>query len=125
MNKRTIPATDEAWEDGKLGRDESFVAVADVSIEDAVDEAAGTQAISIRLPKAMINDIKVIAARNKGIGYQTLMKQILQRFIDCEKKQIWNEYVAKMMKEQSAELQQSDKPAAPRKAVASKVRKAA
>lgn len=112
MNKRTIPATDEAWEDGLLGKDEAFVKVADVEVEAAIDEAAGTQAISIRLPKAMINDMKVIAAHHKGIGYQTLMKQILQRFIDCEKRQIWNEYVAQKIKEQSTEAQPAEKPAA-------------
>ena len=101
MNKLTIPATDEAWEDGLLGTDEQFVAVADTNTEAAIDEAAGTQLISIRLSKAMLNDLKVIAAHNKGIGYQTLMKQVMQRFIDCEKKQFWNEYVAKKIKEES------------------------
>ena len=101
MNKLTIPATDEAWEDGLLGADDQFVAVADTNTEAAIDEAAGTQLISIRLSKAMLNDLKVIAAHNKGIGYQTLMKQIMQRFIDCEKKQFWNEYVAEKIMEQS------------------------
>lgn len=123
MSKQAIPATDEAWEDGKLGRDEGFVAVADVDM-DAIDEAAGTQAISIRLPKAMINDLKVIAARNKGIGYQTLMKQIMQRFIESEKKLIWNEYVAQQIKEQAA-TPEASRAGKPSRALAAKVKKAA
>jgi hypothetical protein len=110
MNKRTIPATDEAWEDGLLGTDEQFVAVADTNAEAAIDEAAGTQLISIRIPKAMLNDLKVIAANNKGIGYQTLMKQVMQRFIDGEKKQFWNEYVAEKIKEQSQEIERAQQP---------------
>ena len=116
MNKFIITATDEAWEDGLLGTDEQFVAVADTNTETAIDDAAGTQLISIRISKAMLNDLKVIAAHNKGIGYQTLMKQVMQRFIDCEKKQFWNEYVAEKIKEQSQEISQAATTAEPAKA---------
>lgn len=102
MTKRTIPSTDEAWDDRSLGADENFVEVAPADLEKAADEASGTQLISIRMQKTMIDDFKAIAARNKGIGYQTLMKQILQRFIDGEKRHLWNEFVANKLKEESA-----------------------
>src|SRR5581483_3631401 len=106
MNGRSIPASDEAWEDRSLGSDEAAVKVVDEAATKAVDEAAGTQLISIRMQKSMIDEIKVIAAKNGGMGYQTLVKQVLQRFIDCEKRMVWNEYVSRKLKEQQKEADQ-------------------
>lgn len=108
MNERSIPASDEAWEDRSLGSDEAAVKVVDEATTKAVDEAAGTQLISIRMQKSMIDEIKVIAAKNGGMGYQTLIKQVLQRFIDSEKRMVWNEYVSRKLKEQQKEAD-SDK----------------
>lgn len=108
MSKRTIPATDEAWDDRSLGADENFVAVADEKLSAAADEASGTQLISIRMQKAMIDDLKAIASNHGNLGYQTLMKQILQRFIDGERRIIWNEFVSQKLKE---EQQTKDDPA--------------
>ena len=48
------------------------------------------QSISIRLPRSLIQDFKLIANLN-GLGYQTLMRQILKRFADAEIKQIVRE----------------------------------
>lgn len=97
MIKASIPASDEAWDDETLGAAAEFMKVADEAMESAVDEAAGTQLISIRMQKSMIDSFKAIAATNKGIGYQTLMKQILQRFLDCEMKRVWNEHLAQQL----------------------------
>ena len=47
MAAAKMPNTIEAWEEGLLGRDEKYVAVADASHEAALDEALGLQAISI------------------------------------------------------------------------------
>jgi len=111
MNKQTIPATDEAWDNRSLGADEEFVKVADEQLEAEISEAAGTQLISIRLQKSMIEDFKMLAELNGEMGYQTLMKQILQRFIDCEKKRIFNELVAEKLKEKRAlEEEEQHKP---------------
>mgnify|MGYP003596530062 FL=1 len=41
MAAAKIPNTIEAWEEGLLGRDEKYVAVADASHEAALDEALG------------------------------------------------------------------------------------
>lgn len=101
MSKQTIPDTDEAWDEKALGADENFVEVADQNTEETIDEAAGTQLISIRMQKSMIEDFKMIASFNNGIGYQTLMKQILQRFVDSERKRIFRELIAEKMKEQT------------------------
>lgn len=100
MSKQTIPDTDEAWDERALGADTNFVEVVDEQTESIIDEASGTQLISIRMQKSMIEDFKLIASLNGEIGYQTLMKQILQRFIDSEKKIIFRELVAEKLKEQ-------------------------
>lgn len=123
MSKQSIHASDEAWEDRLLGSDEKFVKVAGASLEASIDEASGTQLISIRLQKSLIEDFKTIASLNGGIGYQTLMKQIMQRFVDSEKKRIFNELVSERLK-----TQQEAKPMTSpqkRKISADKQRKAA
>lgn len=100
MSKELIRASDEAWDDRSLGADAAFVKKADDDIEAMIDESAGLQLISIRLNKSLIEDFKAIAALNNGIGYQTLMRQILKRFVDCEKKRLLNELAAAKKEEQ-------------------------
>ena len=97
-----IPATDEAWEDGKLGTDAEFAIEADGDIEAEIDEALELKLISIRLQKSLIDDFKYIAAVN-NIGYQTLMRQILQRFADSEKKKILRDLADEVIKAREAE----------------------
>ena len=78
---------DDRWDNGELGRDEQFVSVANYTPEQqaALDEALELQIISIRLPRGLIEDFKFIAEVN-GLKYQTLMRQVLARFADMEKK---------------------------------------
>ena len=40
MNKQTIPASDEAWDEGTLGADEDFVKVACEDLTAEIDAAA-------------------------------------------------------------------------------------
>lgn len=61
-------------------RDERYVAVADRSHEAALNEALGLQAISIRLPRQLIEHYKLIAHFH-GVGYQPLMRDVLARFV--------------------------------------------
>lgn len=96
-----IMDTDEAWDSRQLGADEAFAAVAEMD-ESALDEALELQAISIRLHKSLIEDFKLIAGMN-GLGYQTLMRQVLKRFADCEKKQMLRDLAAEYAKGQSQE----------------------
>lgn len=84
------PVTDEAWDDGTLGTDANFAALVEATDEQAIDAAVQLQPISIRLQKSLIEDFKLIAQLN-GIGYQPLMRQVLTRFADCEKKRILRE----------------------------------
>ncbi len=90
-----IPASNEAWESGQLGRDKAHAQLIKEDIETQVDEALDLQAISIRLQKSLIEDFKFIATLN-GLGYQPLMRQVLTRFVDCEKKRILREKVSEM-----------------------------
>lgn len=90
-----IPSTDEAWDTGELGREEQYVVRAPKVDEAKIDDALDLQLISIRLQKSLIEDFKHIASLN-GIGYQPLMRQILKRFADAEKKRILRERAAEM-----------------------------
>lgn len=90
-----IPASDEAWEEGQLGNDKDHAKVATENIEAKIDESLELQLISIRLQKSLIEDFKFIATLN-GIGYQPLMRQVLHRFVDCEKKRILREKASEM-----------------------------
>jgi hypothetical protein len=107
-NPEKIPSTDEAWESGQLGRDEEFVKRLDVDErhERALDESLGLQLISIRLPKALIEDFKLIAKLN-GIGYQPLIRQVLLRFAEGEKRQIMRD-VACEIEKRKKEAQAAD-----------------
>lgn len=98
-----IIASDEAWDERKLGADENFVEVVDDETTQQILDSAGTQLISIRMQKSLIEDMKLLASLN-GLGYQTLMKQILQRFVDCEKKQIFRELVSEKLGEKAPQL---------------------
>ncbi len=99
MNKQSIPASDEAWDDRVYGADEDFVGVFDED-ETGIDEAACMQLISIRLNKSLIEDFKLIASFNGEIGYQTLMRQILQRFADAERRRIFRELISEKLRQQ-------------------------
>ena len=93
-----ISATDEVWESGELGLDEKFVRVSKSVDEDKLNATLGLTPVSIRLQKALIEDFKIIAGFN-GIGYQPLMRQVLTRFADCERKRIMRELHAEQRRE--------------------------
>lgn len=84
---KKIQGTDEAWENRELGADEAHVVVAPQSAQETLDAASGMQAISIRLPKDLIDACKLIASAH-GVGYQPLIRDVLHRFVASELKQI-------------------------------------
>lgn len=105
-----ILASDEAWDTGQLGDDAAHVRA--IEQDDAqIDEALELQLISIRLQKSLIEDFKALAALN-GMSYQPLMRQVLTRFADCEKKRILRERVAEM---QQAKKDDPEVPTKPKK----------
>lgn len=90
-----IPGTVEAWENRELGAEEKHVeAVQSPEMELRIDEALGLKMISMRVPERLIEDFKIIANANGGMGYQTLMKQCLKRFADSELKRMAREMAA-------------------------------
>lgn len=108
-----IKDTVEAWESRALGADESYVEVADETHEAALDEALGLQSISIRLPKQLISQYKLIAHFH-GVGYQPLMRDVMARFVPGALKEILEAEQAKS--QQAAE--QAAAAAAPQKKAA-------
>jgi hypothetical protein len=87
-----IESDADAWESGKLGRSlEHAEVVDDEGEEAALNEALNLRPISIRLEQSLIDAFKLIASRNKNIGYQTLMRQCLKRFATAEIKCIARE----------------------------------
>ena len=89
-----IKDTAEAWDSRALGADEAHVGVADVSYETALDDALELQSISIRLPKQLINQYKLIAHFHK-VGYQPLMRDVMARFVPNALKEILESEQAK------------------------------
>ncbi len=81
--KGKIPASDDAWESGKLGDDPEFARVSSDS-DAAIDGAAGLLQISIRLQRSLVEDFKRLA-ESQGIGYQPLMRQALTLYVQAMK----------------------------------------
>jgi predicted DNA binding CopG/RHH family protein len=76
----------EEWDNGTFGQSEEHVRVSSVD-QNLIDESLSLQSISIRMPKDLLEDLKLIAGIH-GVGYQPLIKQLLQRFVTCELKQM-------------------------------------
>ncbi|CRD54372.1 hypothetical protein [Stenotrophomonas indicatrix] len=71
------------WESGEFGLSEQHALAAPASVERDIDDALALQMISIRLPKQLLNDLKLIAPK-EGLGYQPLIRRVLQRFVEGE-----------------------------------------
>lgn len=86
MSKKTrsVESKESRWDTGDLGRSLEHAEVVDDGYDSTIDEALQLQMISIRLEKGLIESLKFIAARNKGIGYQPLIRQVLHRFATAE-----------------------------------------
>lgn len=97
----------EKWEDGTLGTDAAH-AVRVPAASAALDEAMELQLISIRLQKNLIDNLKAIAAHH-GIGYQPMIRDLLNRFALSEAKRIFNEKLFELER-QGHEEQESTPP---------------
>jgi uncharacterized protein (DUF4415 family) len=111
-----IPGSDEAWDSGELGGDAEHAQPIRENLEKEIDASLEMHLISIRLQKSLIEDFKAIAQLN-AIGYQTLMRQILKRFVECEKKKILRETFALREAAARSESDVSDEKPKKRKAV--------
>ncbi len=101
MATKKIKGTLEAWESGVLGTSKTHTKALSLretkSDLNLINDELGLQPISIRLEKSLIEDFKAIASLH-GLGYQTLMRQALKRFADCEKKDILRKAAAESKK---------------------------
>lgn len=98
-----LAAKGDPWDTGELGRDEQYAKRATPEKETEVDLALGLQLISIRLQKRMIEELKFIAKAH-GVGYQPLIRDILDRFIVCEVKEIVREVQARREREENEQI---------------------
>lgn len=75
------------WESRELGADPNFSKSSPVpaNFHEILNKSSNMQMISIRLPKDLITDLKEIGSAQK-LGYQALMREVLKRFVDAEKK---------------------------------------
>lgn len=101
--EKLIKGTEEAWESGELGQSEEHVRKSTLDPLQ-LDVSLGLKAISIRMQESLIDDLKLIAEIH-GLGYQPLIKQVLKRFVEAEKKLLLKEKAAELAvaNEQNAE----------------------
>lgn len=81
--KRELGVSAEDWENGKLGSDDKHVRRSTAEAEQSVDETLGLQMVSLRLQKQLLEQLKFIAMY-RGIGYQPLVRDLLNRFVRSE-----------------------------------------
>lgn len=98
LNPDNAFGPNDLWDNRELGASKEHAVKSD---QDAifVDDKLGLQMISIRLQKGLIEDLKNIA-EIEGLGYQPLMKRVLKRFVEAEKKQILKEHIAEKRRTQ-------------------------
>ena len=101
MTNGQKPGRPEARGSDEMGADISSTKVASAEITQAINDALGLQMISIRLPKSVIEDFKVLA-QIEGVGYQPLMRTALIRYAECESKRVMREYAAQRELEKKA-----------------------
>ena len=100
--EETIMTTDTTpcpWETRELGADAEYAQAVSDEQTQGLDAALGLKMISLRLPEEMINAYKLIASHH-GVGYQPLMRDILQRFV--------KEGLIEVMKAQSQKSEEAD-----------------
>lgn len=91
-NEEKIVGTPEAWETGQLGMSEEHAVVSTLIDQDVLNDSLDLQMISIRMQKGMIRDLKAISSVWDNMGYQTLIKNVLHRFIEAEMKQFYRQH---------------------------------
>lgn len=99
----------DKWENGELGDSEEFDRPSTMAkelkkllngvSEDSLDDCAKPkmQLISMRLPTTLITDLKNIG-EIENLGYQTLAREVLTRFVEAESRKKLNELLAQYRK---------------------------
>ena len=98
----------DKWENGELGDSEEFDRPSTMAkelkkllngVEDSSDDCVKPkmQLISMRLPTTLITDLKNIG-EIENLGYQTLAREVLTRFVEAESRKKLNELLSKYRK---------------------------
>lgn len=75
---------DEAkWDNRELGNDLKHLVSASKEAEAKIEDSLGLQMVSMRLQKELIEELKFIA-KYRGVGYQPIVRDVLQRFARSE-----------------------------------------
>ncbi|HEV7776908.1 MAG TPA: hypothetical protein VGO76_08590 [Luteibacter sp.] len=103
-----IPGSAENRESGHLGLNKATAKVVTQEEAAAVDQAAGLNMhpISIRLPVELISQMKEIAEHH-GIGYQPLIRDVIQRWAVNELSAIYEVRASKARK-RKVDMEKSD-----------------
>ena len=59
-------------------------------LKEDIELNSNLQLISIRLPKDLIDDLKLIA-KDQSMGYQALTREVLKRFVAAEKRAMYRD----------------------------------
>jgi predicted DNA binding CopG/RHH family protein len=90
MNTKVAAEKNDPWDTGELGRSLDDVGVVDDETCASVDQSLGLHPVSIRLEKRLIANLKLIA-EVRGVAYQPLIRDLLNRFVVSELKEILSE----------------------------------
>lgn len=74
---------DDWGPNGPLGKVDATIRGATPEESSAIDDAMGLQMISIRLQRGLLHDLKMIAEHHR-IGYQPMIRDLLNRFVRSE-----------------------------------------
>ncbi|RAO75801.1 hypothetical protein [Dyella jiangningensis] len=91
MNAKSKAAEQhDPWESGELGRSMDHAEVISDDLCRAIDSSLNLHPVSIRLERSLIQNLKFIA-ECRGVAYQPLIRDMLNRFAVSEIKQIMSE----------------------------------
>ena len=101
MNVKSNAAQHDPWDTGELGRSEDHVVVVSDAVSKAIDASLSLHPVSIRLERSLIANLKLIS-RYRGVAYQPLIRDLLNRFMVSELKDIAKEMEAEQNKKKKA-----------------------
>ncbi|MBX8470614.1 MULTISPECIES: hypothetical protein [unclassified Pseudomonas] len=97
----------ELWDNRELGASEEHVGAVNLNLE--IDESLGLQAISIRLQKDLLKNLKSIASYY-DVGYQPMIRDLLNRFAESEIKKILRDQLRQIEKQHKSRSQDTTLP---------------
>jgi predicted DNA binding CopG/RHH family protein len=101
LDPNTVFEDVEKWESGELGSDEAHVQSVGMpqKLKKLLNKSQEKkmQLVSIRLPVELIDDLKNIG-KCEGIGYQSLAREVLNRFVEAENRKRINSLISERRK---------------------------